>query len=72
MIERVRKAFKEGRLLEEFVPVPKDLHIVAGRVGDDTDPNQIALEAQERLTLRITATLLGMTSALMSGALSGM
>jgi hypothetical protein len=48
MIERARVAFKEGRLLDEFVPVPKELHIVAGRVGDDSDPKQIELEAQEK------------------------
>jgi hypothetical protein len=47
MIERAKKAFAEGKLLEEFVPVPADLHIVAGRVGDATDPKQIELEAQE-------------------------
>jgi hypothetical protein len=51
MIERVRTAFKEGRLLDEFVPVPKELHIVAGRVGDDTDPKQIELETQEKSNL---------------------
>lgn len=51
MIERVRKAFKDGRLLDEFVPVPKELHIVAGRVGDETDPKQIELEAQEKSNL---------------------
>jgi hypothetical protein len=48
MIERARVAFKEGRLLNEFVPVPEDLHIVAGRVGDDDNPEQIALEAKEQ------------------------
>jgi hypothetical protein len=48
MIERVRKAFNEGRLLDEFIPVPKDLHIVAGRVGADDNPEQIALEAAEK------------------------
>jgi hypothetical protein len=32
MIERVRKAFNEGALLQEFIPVPEDLHIVAGSV----------------------------------------
>jgi hypothetical protein len=51
MIERAKKAFAEGKLLEEFCPVPKDLHIVAGRVGDDTDPKQIELEAQEKSNL---------------------
>jgi hypothetical protein len=48
MIERAKKAFADGRLLDEFIPVPKELHIVAGRVGDDTDPKQIELEAQEK------------------------
>ncbi len=47
MIERARKAFAEGKLLEEFCPVPSSLHVVAGRVGDDTDPKQIELETQE-------------------------
>jgi hypothetical protein len=48
MIERARKAFNDGKLLNEFIPVPESLHIVAGRVGDDTDPKQIELEAQEK------------------------
>ena len=51
MIERAKKAFAEGKLLEEFCPVPKSLHIVAGRVGDDADPKQIELEAQEKANL---------------------
>jgi len=51
MITRARKAFNEGKLLEEFCPVPSSLHIVAGRVGDDTDPKQIELEAQEKANL---------------------
>jgi hypothetical protein len=48
MIERAKKAYVDGRLLDEFVPVPASLHIVAGRVGDDNDPKQIELEAQEK------------------------
>jgi hypothetical protein len=48
MITRAKTAFKDGRLLDEFVKVPEALKIVAGRVGDDTDPNQIELEAQEK------------------------
>jgi hypothetical protein len=51
MIARARKAFADGRLLDEFVPVPKDLHIVAGRVDSDDNPEQIALEAQEKANL---------------------
>jgi hypothetical protein len=51
MIERAKKAFADGKFLEEFIPVPASLHIVAGRVGDDTDPKQIELEAQEKANL---------------------
>jgi hypothetical protein len=51
MIERAKRAFADGRLLDEFVPVPKDLHIVAGRVGADDNPEQIELEAQEKANL---------------------
>lgn len=40
MIERAKKAFAEGKLLAEFVPVPESLQIVAGSVGDDNDPAQ--------------------------------
>ena len=38
MLERVRVAFKDGRLLDEFIPVPEELRIVAGSVGDANDP----------------------------------
>jgi hypothetical protein len=51
MITRAKRAFADGRLLDEFVPVPKDLHIVAGRVGADDNPEQIELEAQEKANL---------------------
>ena len=37
MLERVRKGFKEGKLLNEFLPVPQDLQIVAGRVAEELD-----------------------------------
>jgi hypothetical protein len=47
MIERARNAFNDGRLLDEFIPVPESLHIVAGRVGDDNDPKQIELKEAE-------------------------
>ena len=48
MIARAEQALRDGRLLDEFIPVPKDLHIVAGCVGAKDDPKQIALEAQEQ------------------------
>ena len=51
MIERAQKAFADAKLLEEFCPVPSSLHVVAGRVGDDADPKQIELEAQEKSNL---------------------
>jgi hypothetical protein len=41
MIERARKAFAEGKLLEEFVPVPASLHIVAGSVGDPDEQKKL-------------------------------
>jgi hypothetical protein len=51
MITRARKAFKDGKLLEEFCPVPKSLHIVSGRVGEEGSPEQVELEAQEKANL---------------------
>jgi hypothetical protein len=34
MIVRAKDAFKRGEFLNEFIPVPADLQITAGRVGD--------------------------------------
>jgi len=51
MIERARKAFNDGALLNEFIPVPPELQIVAGCVGAKDDPKQIALEAAEQANL---------------------
>ena len=51
MIERARKAFNDGRLLNEFIPVPEDLHIVAGSVGAKGSPEQNALEAKEKANI---------------------
>ena len=53
MIERAKKAFNEGKLLEEFCPVPKDLHVVAGRVGSDEDPEQKKLEEDTKRNLEV-------------------
>ena len=47
MVERALNAFNEGKLLNEFVPIPESLHIVAGSVGDGDE--QAALEAQTEL-----------------------
>jgi hypothetical protein len=46
MIVRAKEAFAEGRFLDEFIPVPEDLKIVAGSVGDPDE--QAKLEAQTR------------------------
>jgi hypothetical protein len=51
MLERAKDALNRGEFLNEFIPVPKSLHIVSGRVGDDNDPKQIELEAQEKANL---------------------
>ena len=37
-------AIQTGRFCDYVIPVPEDLKIVAGRVGDDTNPEQIELE----------------------------
>jgi hypothetical protein len=46
MIARAKTAFEAGRLLDEFIPVPQALQIVAGRVGADDEPEQIKLHEQ--------------------------
>lgn len=42
-------AYNRNEFCSFAVPIPADLQIVAGRVGDDTDLKQKELEAQERL-----------------------
>jgi len=46
MVARAKSAFERGEFLNEFIPVPTDLQIVAGRVGADDSPEQIELEAK--------------------------
>jgi hypothetical protein len=41
----------EGKFCNHVLPVPESLHIVAGRVGDDSDPKQIELEATQKSNL---------------------
>lgn len=43
MLERAKDAFNRCELLQEFIPVPEPLHIVAGRVSDPVE--QAKLEA---------------------------
>lgn len=49
MIVRAKDAFAEGNFLNEFVPVPKDLQIVAGTVSDPVE--QAKLEAQTKVNI---------------------
>jgi len=46
MIVRAKRAFAEGEFLNEFIPVPEDLKIVAGSVSDPDE--QARLTAQEQ------------------------
>jgi hypothetical protein len=49
MIERARKAFADGRLLDEFIPVPASLQIVAGCVGDPVEQAKLEQAEQDNL-----------------------
>ena len=49
MIERAKKAFAEGKLLEEFCPVPASLHIVAGMVGDPEEQKKLEEDTARNL-----------------------
>lgn len=55
MLERVRKAFDEGTLLNEFIPVPEDLrNIVAGSVPVAEEAEHKLKEEFNRLTYGYT------------------
>jgi hypothetical protein len=43
-LKEVIDALNRGEFCHYAIPTPEDLKIVAGRVGDDTDPDQIELE----------------------------
>jgi hypothetical protein len=53
LIERAKRAFAEGKLLNEFVPIPASLNIVSGRVGGDEDPEQKKLEEDTARNLEV-------------------
>jgi hypothetical protein len=46
MISRAAEALGKGELLKEFIPVPTDLQIDAGNVGEKGSPEQVAHELQ--------------------------
>ena len=49
ILERVRTAFKEGALLNEFIPVPESLKIVAGQVGDPVEQAKLEEDTARNL-----------------------
>ena len=49
MIERARKAFDEGNLLNEFIPVPESLRIVAGSLGDPVEQKKLEEDTARNL-----------------------
>lgn len=46
MMQRVKTSYLNGSFLNEFIPVPKDLSITAGNVGEKGSPEQILHEKQ--------------------------
>ena len=49
MIKRAYDALERGEFLNEFVPVPKDLMIVAGSVGDPVEQAKLEADTQRNL-----------------------
>ena len=49
MIQRAVKAFAEGKFLNEFVPVPDSLHIVAGSMGDPVEQDKLEEDTARNL-----------------------
>ena len=47
MIDRARQAFTEGRLLAEFIPIPEELQITAGFLGNGEEQKKLE-EAEQR------------------------
>ena len=46
MVARAKAAFLNGRLLDEFIPVPADLQIVAGSVGDAVEQAKLVEQTE--------------------------
>jgi len=49
MIVRAKEAFANGEFLNEFVPVPEDLKITAGKLGDPEAQAELELKEQANL-----------------------
>ena len=49
MLERARVAFNEGKLCNEFVPVPESLQITAGFLGDGEEQRKLEEQTAQNL-----------------------
>jgi hypothetical protein len=49
MIKRAAEALERGEFLSEFIPVPKDLQIVAGSVGDPVEQAELERKTAENV-----------------------
>jgi len=49
MIQRAYDALERGEFLNEFIPVPADLQIVAGRMGDGAEQRELERKTAENL-----------------------
>jgi hypothetical protein len=49
MLERAKAALNRGEFLEEFIPVPASLKIVAGRVGDGDEQRKLEEDTARNL-----------------------
>jgi hypothetical protein len=49
MILRAKEALDRGEFLNEFIPVPKDLQIVSGRVGDGDEQRELERKTAENV-----------------------
>jgi hypothetical protein len=49
MITRAHNALERGEFLQEFIPVPEDLQIVAGSVGDPVEQKELERKTAENV-----------------------
>jgi hypothetical protein len=49
MIQRAYDALERGEFLQEFIPVPEDLQIVAGRLGDGDEQRELERKTAENV-----------------------
>jgi hypothetical protein len=49
MLERARDALNRGEFLNEFIPVPESLHIVAGMVSDEAEQKKLEEDTKRNM-----------------------